>query len=281
MPVLFPYISDSPYIRLYSAGYLELGSWWPHTDHIRSLWRLCRADDGGAGLVYDGKRYAMPAGRFVLVPPGLNFEAFLERRVRKLFVLFEVIGWTAPTVADLFAEPLTLPRDELRERLADELREEVSDSDRLGPALSSRLKSLVHLVLASLEEVLPEEKVALMRRVADGQEHLLGVLRFIDHHLAEPLENGRLAQIASTSESCFIRRFREAIGQTPARYVQDRRVARASELLVSTNYSIDEIAERCGFANRHYFSRVFCERVGRPPGRYRSVHVRAPRPAAS
>jgi transcriptional regulator GlxA family with amidase domain len=47
-------------------------------------------------------------------------------------------------------------------------------------------------------------------------------------------------------------------------------VARASELLVCTDQSIDEVAQRCGFANRYYFSRVFAERVGRPPVRYRN-----------
>jgi transcriptional regulator GlxA family with amidase domain len=132
------------------------------------------------------------------------------------------------------------------------------------------VKSLVHLVLASLEQVLPEKKVALLRHIADGQLDLLEVLRFIDSHIEEPLDNARLAEIAHTSESCFIRRFRETMGQTPARYVQDRRVARASELLVCTDQSIDEVAHRCGFANRYYFSRVFSERVGRPPVRYRN-----------
>ena len=109
-----------------------------------------------------------------------------------------------------------------------------------------------------------------MRHIADGQLDLLQVLQFIDRHIEEPLDNGRLAEIAQSSESCFIRRFREAMGQTPARYVQDRRVAQASELLVCTDYSIDEVAQRCGFANRYYFSRVFSERVGRPPARYRN-----------
>ncbi len=84
------------------------------------------------------------------------------------------------------------------------------------------------------------------------------------------MDSSRLAEVAATSQSCFIRRFREAMGQTRARYVKDRRVAQASELLICTDHSIDEVAQRCGFANRYYFSRVFSERVGRPPARYRN-----------
>jgi AraC-like DNA-binding protein len=269
MPALIPGISDSFHIRLFSAGYIQLGRWWPHTDRIRSMWRLCRAEREGAFLVWASGQYALPAGRFALVPPGLKFEARLERPVREFYVHFGVIGWPPSAIREIFPRPITLPPDPFREGLADSLRGEIRRTNRLDSALSCRVKSLVHLAMADLESVLDEGKLALLHRIADGQLDLLEVLRFIDHHLDEPLENHRLAEIAHTSESCFIRRFREAMGQTPARYVQDRRVARASELLVCTEQSIEEVAQRCGFANRYYFSRVFAQRVGRPPGRYR------------
>jgi AraC-like DNA-binding protein len=270
MPVLLPSLADSLHIRLFSAGDISLGEWWTRTDHIRSMWRLCRADGDGALLEYDSTSYPLPAGRFALVPPGLKFKAHLEHPVRLFFVHFEVIGWPSAVVHSLFPEPITLKDDEFRDKLADLLCAEVKQSDRLGPALSCRVKSLAHLAMATLEEDLPSEKVAMIRHVADGQLDLLEVLQFIDHNIQEPLDNARLAEIAHSSESCFIRRFREAMGQTPARYVQDRRVSRAAELLVCTSHSIDEVAQRCGFANRYYFSRVFSARVGRPPVRYRN-----------
>jgi AraC-like DNA-binding protein len=270
MTVLIPAIADSLHVRLFAAGHLELGEWWTHTDHIRTMWRICRADSEGASLVYHGKRYELPSGEFTLVPPGLEFEARLERPVMEFFVHFEVLGWPAAAVQELFPEPITLSEDAFRDQLADEIRTEIDTARHLGPALSCRVKSFVHLVMASLERELPEQKVAMLRHIADGQLDLLEVLRFVDRHIDEPLDNRRLAEIAHTSESCFIRRFRESMGQTPARYVQDRRVARASELLVCTDQSIDEVAQRCGFANRYYFSRVFSERVGRPPVRYRN-----------
>jgi AraC-like DNA-binding protein len=270
MPVLIPGIADSLHVRLFAAGSLVLKKWWIDTDHIRSMWRLCRADRSGAVLRYGDARFPLPAERLVLVPPGLKFEAHLERPVKELFVHFEVVGWPVPAVRDIFPEPFTLPPDPLRDQIAEELRKEIESADQLGPALSCRVKSLVHRVLASLEDALPGEKARLLRHMANGQLSLLEVLRFIDGRLHEPLDNARLAEIAHVSESCFIRRFRQAMGQTPAQYVQDRRVARATELLVCTEQSIDEVAQRCGFANRYYFSRVFTERVGRPPVRYRN-----------
>jgi AraC-like DNA-binding protein len=270
MGVLLPGLADSLHIRLFSAGRLSLGRWWTATDHIRSMWRLCRSDAEGAWLEFDSKRYAFPAGRFTLVPPGLEFQAHLERRVGLFYVHFEVIGWPASAVHSVFPEPITLEHDELRDALGRALEIEVGQSDHLGPALSCRIKSLVHLALATLEGHLPAEKGLMLRQVADRQLDLLAALQYIDRNLREPLDNARLAKIARCSESSFIRHFREAIGETPARYVQDRRLTTAAELLVCTDAGIDEIAERCGFANRYHFTRVFSARVGRPPARYRS-----------
>ncbi len=270
MAVLLPGISDSIHIRLFSAGYIELGNWWTHTDHIRNMWRLARVDSEGAALLHGSGRFVLPANRLALIPPGMDFTAALECKVKQFYVHFGVIGWPATSIQEIFPTPIALQPDAIRDQLTEELCNEVKKSDRLAPPLSCRVKSLVHLVMASLESDLPASKVAILRRIASGQLDFIEVLRFIDTHLEEPLSNRHLAKIAHTSESCFIRRFREAMGQTPARYVQERRVARASELLVCTEQSIDEVAQRCGFANRYYFSRVFSERMGRPPGRYRN-----------
>jgi hypothetical protein len=46
--------------------------------------------------------------------------------------------------------------------------------------------------------------------------------------------------------------------------------AAAADALVSTQHSIEEIAQSCGFANRYHFTRVFSQRMGCPPARYRS-----------
>jgi transcriptional regulator GlxA family with amidase domain len=136
--------------------------------------------------------------------------------------------------------------------------------------LASRTKALVHMAAADALAQIPDDRASRFLRIAAGQQELLAVLQHIDRNLDQPLSNAALAEIAMASESRFIRRFREATGRTPGRYVQDRRLRKAAELLISTDQSIDHIAENCGFANRYYFTRVFAQRMGCPPARYRS-----------
>lgn len=277
MSVLFPDHQEGLYARLLSAGYMEVGGWWRDTDVLRSFWRLYLNEQDGVALNLGRKRFAMPAGAIVLVPPGLPFDIELKRPVHQLFALFEFLGWPPDVAREVLPGPQALPHDELQMMLARQLAGELGpERDSLPPAAASRLKALIHLSIASVLDRLPADRARRALRINEGQRELLAVLQHIDENLASPMSNAQLAKIALSSESRFIRRFREATGRTPARYVQERRLERASELLISTDFSIDRIAERCGFANRYYFTRVFTQRMGLPPGRYRSERPHLP-----
>ena len=52
-------------------------------------------------------------------------------------------------------------------------------------------------------------------------------------------------------------------------YIQIVRIKNAIDMLSSTNYSIAEIAEECGFHSANYFSKVFSAKVGITPTEYR------------
>jgi AraC-like DNA-binding protein len=270
MPILFPGVAESLNIRLLSAGCIKVDSWWTETDRLREFWRLYLNEEDGAALRVAGEIHPLPAGRLVLVPAGLAFEVQLKAPIEQFFVQFEFVGWPSGAALEVVPRPVALPPHPDRDALARSLAAEVQTAQELEPILASRLKALAHLVTAAVLRDVPEDRARSFMRIAEGQQELLAVLHFIDKHLDEALSNDRLADIAGASESRFIRRFRDATGRTPGRYVQDRRVRRAAELLVSTGQTIDQIADSCGFANRYYFTRVFTQRMGCPPARYRS-----------
>jgi AraC-like DNA-binding protein len=277
MSVLFPDLQEGLYARLFSAGYLQVDQWWKDTDRLRGFWRLYLNAQDGVSLEMESGTFAMPRNRLVLVPPALEFTIQLTRPVDQLFVQFEFLGWPPEAAREILPQPVALSSDSVRDALAAALSKDLAAAKRrLDPVLGSRIKALVHLSLASVLESVPTERARSILRINEGQRELLAVLHYIDLHLSEPISNAQLAEIALSSESRFIRRFRETTGRTPARYVQERRLERASELLVSTDHSIDRIAETCGFANRYYFTRVFTQRMGLPPGRYRSERPHLP-----
>ena len=80
-----------------------------------------------------------------------------------------------------------------------------------------------------------------------------------------------LARICSMSDTYFRRLFVSRFGITPLKYINDLRLARAKELLQSDYYTVEEVAEQCGFNNINYFSLFIKKETGYPPSAYRSI----------
>ena len=81
-----------------------------------------------------------------------------------------------------------------------------------------------------------------------------------------------LAKKAGLSLAGFNRLFRRYFGTSPARYVTETRVREAARLLLQSNETIDSIADKTGFPNRAYFSRIFKTVTDLPPAEFRRRH---------
>lgn len=79
-----------------------------------------------------------------------------------------------------------------------------------------------------------------------------------------------LARVAGMSRTLFALRFAECTGQTPARYLLERRMELARDLLARSPLALAAVAHRCGYSTDVAFARAFRRRNGVPPGRYRA-----------
>ncbi len=91
----------------------------------------------------------------------------------------------------------------------------------------------------------------------------------INRNYARKITLEELAGITRMSVRNFTRHFREYTGCSPAGYLQELRLRRAAMLLETTNAGVTEIALRCGFCDGNYFCRLFREKRGITPRRYR------------
>lgn len=78
-----------------------------------------------------------------------------------------------------------------------------------------------------------------------------------------------LAEIAGMSRSNFAKKFQSEIGRTPIDYLRDWRLMRARRMLTSTEFSIEDIAEKCGYDSVPSFSKLFKNRFNIGPSGYR------------
>ena len=92
-------------------------------------------------------------------------------------------------------------------------------------------------------------------------------------NLSSKWDFAELAARHGFSTTTFRRRWSEAIGLPPARYLQELRMAEACRLLVETPLRIKAIALSVGFEDEFYFSRRFRIDVGQSPREYRKTYM--------
>lgn len=77
------------------------------------------------------------------------------------------------------------------------------------------------------------------------------------------------ATLACKSVPTFKREFKRIFKESPAKWVTKKRLNLAKELLENTKLSIAEITFECGFENQTHFSRIFKEKIGVSPLKFR------------
>jgi len=100
---------------------------------------------------------------------------------------------------------------------------------------------------------------ALMRRMEE----------YIMANLARDISLKSLAGVACMSVDHFLRSFRAAAGTTPHRFVLDKRLQKAKQMLKSSDAPIATVAAECGFRSPSHFSVQFHAHFAISPSAYR------------
>lgn len=94
---------------------------------------------------------------------------------------------------------------------------------------------------------------------------------YIERHATEPLRVEQLAARIGLSASQAQRVFQAQVGIPLYRYVLDRKIAIACQLLRETGMPVREIAAYLSFDDEFYFSGLFRRKVGMSPSQYRAA----------
>ncbi len=95
------------------------------------------------------------------------------------------------------------------------------------------------------------------------------ILTYFQDNIAQPLRIGNIAEHFNVSQGTIYGMFRRFMQTTPTEHITRMRMQYASRLLRESEFPIKEIASKCGFDNQMYFSLVFKQRFGVPPGKFR------------
>ena len=103
--------------------------------------------------------------------------------------------------------------------------------------------------------------------ITDSQ--ITAALYFIRRHAAEGIGVRDVLKQVQLSRSTLERRFMKLVGRSPKEEITRLQIKRVQQLLTRTNYGLDEIARLSGFNYVAYMCKVFKDKTGMTPGKYR------------
>ncbi len=271
-----------------------LGAWgwvWEHV-HVEFLEARAHAGEAGwhleprtvpnalAALVLQGRTVWRIADRSVvagpgdllLVPEGVPHAAEPSASpVRLLSVHFTARVLGAQCLLLLLGFP-PVAKDRA---YADAVHELVRLAVHSPPGWRPRGRALVLELLLRIAHERPGEFRPLQAQEVRALQLLCSALQVLEttHGRVSVAE---LARVAACSPTHLRRLFRLGLGMSPSRYLLERRLQRAADLLRSTDDTVQQVAERCGFESLSHFHRHFKARYGCTPLAFRARRGQPP-----
>lgn len=163
-------------------------------------------------------------------------------------------------------------KDPRLENLLKVLYEELRQGAPTGPIFAEQLGNAVAMLLARQYSIVTPGIYGSGGRIPTSR--LKTIFDYVEAHLHEDVHLSDLAKTAAMSLYYFARLFKNSTGVSPHRYVAQRRIARAKELLRNSEKSVFEIGMCVGYTDAEHFRNLFRREVGVPPRDFRASLMR-------
>ena len=105
-------------------------------------------------------------------------------------------------------------------------------------------------------------------RTKNNRKIIEKTIEYINENLTSDLCLEKLSDLFGYTSIYFHKLFKAATGKTLHDYVEDQRIRKAIDLMLSTDKALTQIAYDSGFSSQAYFSYAFKKKKGQPPREY-------------
>lgn len=202
------------------------------------------------------KRHYCDSKHMLFIPKGVSYKLTCEEQCMHYTVNFDAVGKHLPTC---FIKINSEPGKKLL-ALLDTLH------DNWNFASELHCLSLLYAILDRLNySGMGCESNLNLKSISASIE-------FLEKHYTDPMiTNEMIAEASGVSTVYFRKLFTQAYGTPPMRYVRQKRIEKAQNLLENGFTNISEISETVGFNSIYHFSKTFKQLIGTSPSSYLKI----------
>ena len=246
--------------------------------HYHDSYELYLQTAGGRTLLLNELAYTLrPGDLYLLKPFELHYTKSYESSYYERYLMNIPASCLSPILTESEAAALFGSLDSCVLHLDEKQTAEILDyfrkaedyGHRKGFLTEKLLCSTVLQTLVFVSELLKQEEISEGLSAERIPEEIVSAIRFINRHYNKPVSLEQAAERAHMSRYHFCRIFHSATGATFLEYLYNVRLAKAHQLLLGSDLSLNEISSRCGFSSTSHLARIFKNAYGIPPREFR------------
>lgn len=256
------------YIKLHQFVRHEKG-WLEHkTKSNYTLWII---QQGTACLSINSVEYQLKAGDVIFFYPGDTYTAYSnENGCSFLFFIFSIALGSQIDILSGNVHGGIYRYPQLAKKNALAVNEYMIRNFEKG----SSILSLYAFFLDYLSELLEHYRPSIAffnNQTTSDSLLIMDILDYMNKHFTEPVTIAQLALRVNKTEKAFTRFFYDRVGMPPKRYMTEKRMQLAIELLKNEENTITDVAQICGYADVYCFSKAFHRYFGEGPSACRKA----------
>lgn len=151
--------------------------------------------------------------------------------------------------------------------------DEIFRSELCNSAKSLYLQAKVMELLALLYQNIDCTKNACHDMPSRDVDCILQAAKIIEENMTAPPSLIELSRKIGINDSKLKKNFKQVYGNTVYGYLNDKRMIKASELLLEGQMTIKEVSNQVGYKHVGYFSKIFKERFSCSPKHYKKERL--------
>ena len=253
------------YYRIRTPGYAFKGE-------KHQFFELTYVDTGTLYTVVDDVTYKLGEKNMIIYGPGQFHSQYSEddQSVSYVTILFNMDN-LSPGVASNWYEILINKVFPYNKKTYTLIKTLVQESTTGAPYMDTLMHCLLTETIVRLlqdEYVTPVPQSSSTARQNYQDELFERIIAYVESKICEPLTIAEICQQFSLSRSSLQLLFKNAVNQSPKKYISDMKLEKSCQLLRENKYTISEISLKLGYSSIHYFSNAFNQKYHISPSEY-------------
>jgi AraC-like DNA-binding protein len=273
---------------LLNIGYLELNANWNWKEVYSPFTRLYYVKSGKARTYIQDRVYTLEPGCMYLTPPFSLHNDECDGPFSLYYIHFYENAVDKESIFDKYDFPVKIQASLLDLQLIERLHTLHPDRYLINidpktydnpptfsryMAYNNKLPLHVLIETQSILSILMSRFFKFrVRKSIDKNIRINKSLQYIHEHISRNISIRELATVSCVSDDHFIRIFKKEMHQTPLQYINSKKIEKAQLLLLTTAFSIRNIAMDLSMDNISYFNKLFKQYTGKTPLEYRKEY---------